>query len=163
MKNLASCVHHACKTERIIMFNDFSGNRVVDTTGESLEQDFDQELASYMDPMHALRTPVHHQRFKGRSSTGASLVTLPLVASASADDVWASWEAGTIVDPRHGNVNNSTRGNLNAAIAAEGPVTPVNIPRLPVGCAPLHEHEVNAADSTQTRVALGAPALKVRW
>jgi len=131
----------------------------MDTTRESLEQDFDQELASYMDPTHALRTPMHHQRFKGNSSTGASLVTLPLVTSASADDVWASWEAGTIVDPRHVNVNNNITRNLNAAIAAEGPVTPVNIPLVPVGCAPTHEHEV----TTQTRVTLGAPALKVRW
>ncbi len=147
-----------------LFFNIFLGNRVVDTTRESLEQDFDQELASFMDPMHALRTPVQHQRVKGNSSTGASLVTLPLVASASADAVWASWEAGTIVDPRHVNVHTNTRGILNAAIAAEGPVTLVNIPRLPVGCASLHEHnEVNTTNATQTRVTLGAPALKVRW
>lgn len=149
---------------KIKHFPTFSGNRVTrrgaeDTTRENLEQDFDQELASYMDPAHAQRTPLQQRCNKSNSFTGgASLATLPLT-SASADDVWASWETGTIVDALHVSSSRPNAHNLNAALAVEGPVTPVNMPRAPVGCAPL---EVSATGATTT-VTFGAPVLQVRW
>lgn len=132
-----------------------------------MEQDFDQELASYMDPAHAQRTPVQQRALFASSTRNSarSVATLPRT-NVSADDVWAAWESGTIVDPRHRQSstirsrNSAARLNsFNAALAAEGPVTPVNVPLAPVGCAP----QMIGATTAAAAVAFEVLAQEVRW
>lgn len=129
-----------------------------------------------MDPAHAhtLGTPVQQRAPYAACTIGGSatlfnstrgVATLPLT-SVSADDVWATWESGTIVDPRHRHSSTIRSRNsaahlnsFNAALAAEGPVTPVNVPLAPVGCAP----QMIGATTAAAAVAFEVLAQEVRW
>lgn len=132
-----------------------------------MESDFDLELATYMDPSHVQRTPLK-QRTAYNMGASSNATTLPH-SGASADDVWAAWETGTIVDPRHLHTATtkpsatSSANSVNAAIAAEVPTTPKNVPLAPVGCAPWGTGATSAVPTTVAAPDAGALGHHCRW